>query len=279
MLVLGATLTTKSASVIFVTEDGLTKGLTINDTHSRFDTVSRKLKERDYKGLYDLMDIEEYVNKMAEAASLDFHVIDGVVVYGEHKLDNALGAKLLQELENGHPIEAWFNFAKKVLDNPSQTAREELCLFIEAGYIALCDDGDFLAYKEVRKDFFDCYTGTLDNSPGKVVKMPREEVNSNRHVTCSRGLHFCSFRYLGAMRGFYDDTKTILVKVNPVNVISIPSDYSNTKGRACEYLSVCEVKDADKDVLEKKHGSAYVGQGLRAARQLEGKKPRPVSPW
>jgi len=34
----------------------------------------------------------------------------------------------------------------------------------------------------------DNYTGTMDNSVGQIVSMPRQAVDNNRNQTCSNGL-------------------------------------------------------------------------------------------
>lgn len=78
------------------------------------------------------------------------------------------------------------------------------------------------------------------NSPGNTVSMPRYQVDSNRYNTCSVGLHFCSREYLPAF-GCGDGEKVVLVKVNPADVVSIPVDYNNAKGRTWKYEVVSEV--------------------------------------
>ena len=35
--------------------------------------------------------------------------------------------------------------------------------------------------------------------------------------------------------------RTVIVKINPRDVISIPSDYNNSKGRACRYEVIGEL--------------------------------------
>jgi len=40
-----------------------------------------------------------------------------------------------------------------------------------------------------------------------------------------------------------DGGKTMIVKINPRDVVAIPSDYNNAKGRTCRYEVVAEYKD------------------------------------
>jgi hypothetical protein len=77
----------------------------------------------------------------------------------------------------------------------------------------------------------------MDNSVGKIVEMERNEVDDNKDRTCSSGLHFCSLGYLSHFGG----ERIMIVKINPRDVVSIPSDYNDTKGRACRYEVVGEL--------------------------------------
>ena len=60
--------------------------------------------------------------------------------------------------------------------------------------------------------------------------MPRNAVDDRRHNTCSTGLHFCSWAYLPHYHGAQG--RVLVLKIDPANVVSIPSDYANAKGRA-----------------------------------------------
>jgi hypothetical protein len=100
-----------------------------------------------------------------------------------------------------------------------------------------------LAYKKVRNDYLDIHSGTMDNSVGQTVEMERNEVDDDKDRTCSTGLHFCSLDYLSHFGGH--DSRTVVLKINPRDVVSIPADYHATKGRACRYEVIDEInKDA-----------------------------------
>jgi hypothetical protein len=86
----------------------------------------------------------------------------------------------------------------------------------------------------------------MDNSVGKIVEMERNEVDDNKDNTCSSGLHFCSESYLKSFGG----SRTVIVKINPRDVVSIPTEYDNAKGRACRYEVVGEVGVNPDDEVE-----------------------------
>lgn len=208
----------------------------VSSGHRNFDKIREKILQEDYEGLRALFSIKGELESYEESTGkkTGLRIVDGKAFYNDRPLDNALGKKFEEELDRERPLENYVNFLEKVMQNPSKTAIDELLLFIEAGYMGIEPDGDFLAYKRVRSNLTDCYTGKVDNSPGQIVEMPRNAVDDNRDRTCSTGLHFCSWNYLPNFWKGADD-KVVLVKINPADVVSIPSDYNNTKGRTCRY--------------------------------------------
>jgi hypothetical protein len=100
---------------------------------------------------------------------------------------------------------------------------------------------------------------------GTTPEMPRNEVNDDKDQTCSDGLHFCSQGYLG----FYGaGGRTMILKVNPRDVVSIPSDYDNAKGRACKYEVIGEL-EAKPDTGHSFDTSVYNGVSREQAMDGE----------
>lgn len=167
----------------------------------------------------------------------------GVVTYQGAEVRNSLTEKMLEMLEKGFDLAPMSKFLNNLMQNPSMRAVEELYGFLEKGNLPITPDGCFLAYKAVRADFKDIHSGTMDNSVGQHVSMPRNAVDDNKDRTCSEGLHFCSVDYLQHFARA--DGHVMILKINPRHVVSIPSDYDATKGRACEYDVVDIFEDFD----------------------------------
>ena len=167
----------------------------------------------------------------------------GVVTYKGAEVRNSLTDKMLEMLEEGFDLAPMSKFLNNLMQNPSMRAVGELYGFLEKGNLPITPDGCFLAYKAVRRDFKDIHSGTMDNSVGQTVQMPRNAVDEDKDKTCSYGLHFCSVDYLQhfARR----DSHVVILKINPRDVVSIPADYHDTKGRACKYEVVDIFKDFD----------------------------------
>jgi hypothetical protein len=167
--------------------------------------------------------------------------------------------KLVDLLNAGFDATPWANFLERIMLNRSKESRESLFDFIEKWKAPLTEDGHFIAFKYVREDYMDVHTGTFDNHPGKTPSMPWEDVDPDPKSTCSRGLHVCASVYLP---GYTPSKRVVAVKVDPVDVVTVPDDYNNAKMRVCRYTVVGEVDQQDGGVEEIEDKPMYRYDGL-----------------
>jgi hypothetical protein len=172
-----------------------------------------------------------------------FQVTSNSVSYNGEPVHGVLVERILQLLHEGFDFMPMVRFMENLYLNPADFARDELYLWLETSQLPITEDGYFLAYKNVNGDFTSIHDGKTKNDVGTIVSMPRTAVDDNRNRTCSQGLHFCSPSYLPNFSHGRDNT-TVLLKINPADVVSIPSDYNNAKGRAWKY-EVLSVVDHD----------------------------------
>jgi hypothetical protein len=239
--------TNKSITAVF---NG--KSLTVRVDNSSFDDAVQAYKNRDWQSLHDIMDTANAISRYSVGK---VKVLDGVVLYNGKPVANVLVQRILEFVRDGLPFEPLVKFLDNVMANPSLTAQEELYLFLEAGQLPITEDGCFLAYRKVDDNYMSYHAnpdGTKNrNKVGDVPTMKREDVDTNRHNTCSRGLHFCAHSYLGSYHG--GQGRVMIVKINPADVVSIPSDYGNAKGRTWRYEVVAEY--GDKEAKDNLRGS------------------------
>jgi hypothetical protein len=211
---------------------------TINKTHITYQKVVDAIKAGDWDAVKDAIEPKKIVLNYGKG---NVSIQGETLMWKGTELHTTLAVKMISMLREGFPIEPMVHFMDNLYQNPSKRAVDELYGFLEKGNLPITPDGHFLAYKKVRADYLDCHSGTMDNSVGKIVEMERYNVDDNKDNTCSTGLHFCSKEYLNHFGG----ARTVIVKINPRDVVSIPSDYNATKGRACRYEVIGEI-DADK---------------------------------
>jgi hypothetical protein len=124
-------------------------------------------------------------------------------------------------------------FLENMFKNPFINAVHEIYDFCTKMDFEITDDGCFLAYKNVRSDLGSIHDGgKTKHAIGEYTEV--EAFDTDRNQTCSKGLHFCSRNYLRS----YPGDVTIIVKVNPMDVVAIPTDYNFEKGRCRKYMTV-----------------------------------------
>jgi hypothetical protein len=221
---------------------------TIDTDHPKYQLALDSVRNKNWNRFVDLVNISKQVQSYFDGTEVE--IKDGSINYHGQVIHNTLTKRILSFMRDALPHEPLLNFFKNLMENPSHRAVNELYDFLDAGELPITEDGHFLAFKNVRSNYRDIHSGTFDNSVGKVCEMPRNAVDEDKERTCSYGLHFCSIKYLPSFTDS-DGGKTMIVKINPKDVVAIPADYNNTKGRACKYEVVAEYKDDWRSKIQK----------------------------
>ena len=231
---------------------------TISSTHIAYDRVKAAIKADDWQTVEDIIEPKKIV---IDYGAGNISIEGEKFFWKDQELNTTLTTRIIQMYQDGFPIEPMINFMENLMLNPSKRAVTELYTFLEKGNLPITPDGHFLAYKKIRQDYTDCHSGTMDNSVGKVVEMERNFVDDDQNRTCSTGLHFCSREYLNHFGG----ERIVIVKINPRDVVSIPADYNNTKGRACRYEVIDEI---DKEKADEAFAKSVQATAEREASVL-----------
>ena len=212
------------------------KSYTVSKTHLTYQKVLESIKAQDWEAVKAVVDPKKVVLSYGKG---NVSVQGETLFWKGEQLNGGLAVRMIAMLQEGFPIEPMVAFMENLFTNPSKRAVTELYGFLEKNNLPITPDGHFLAYKKVRRNFLDIHSGTMDNSPGKILEMERNAVDDDKDRTCSTGLHFCGMSYLDHFGG--SDSRVVIVKINPRDVVSIPSDYNDSKGRACRYEVVGEL--------------------------------------
>lgn len=192
---------------------------------------------------------EDAINQILENKSGNY-IQDGLevtpdyVAYKGEKMPQALADKIRSIVREGLPVTFFAKFWENLQKNPSANSVRELYDFLAYKELPITEDGCFLAYKGVRSDYFSVsgnletvvVKGTVDNAGrilnkvGEEIEVSRNYVDDDRRHHCSFGLHVGSLNYATNF-----GTNTVVVKVNPKDVVSVPSDYDCQKCRVCAY--------------------------------------------
>lgn len=218
----------------FVTENAITVLLLSDMTVFSWPADNPKFDAaKAFACMDDETNLRLLINETKAIMSGNINIKEGTVagVKSENKL-----MKLIQMCRDKgiceESIEHIRPFLENCLKNPYINAVEEILDFVTKLELFITSDGCFLAYKNVRSDLKSIHDGKTMHAVGTYVEEPNFDCDRTR--TCSAGLHFCSKDYLKA----YPGEVTICVKVNPIDVVAIPTDYNFEKGRCCKYYVV-----------------------------------------
>jgi hypothetical protein len=221
------------------------------DSHPCFAQAKQAIKDgKTADDLRKLMDVQKRIeaalSPVTTAQNSNITVTrDGVFFRGE-EIHMTVTERIIAHTAEGLPVDPLVKFLDKLLSgNQSRDAVLSLYDFLEANNIPITEDGDFIVYKKVRSDYKDIHSGTFDNSPGQKLRIPAWQVESDRSVTCAKGLHVCARHYLPNF-GNGSGSRVVICKVNPADVVAVPPDYNNSKMRVCAYEVVGELNDQQK---------------------------------
>lgn len=237
---------TDYATYVTIVFDGKTH--TLRDDHPFFTQVLENLKAGKHEEALQLGNIRRGILKYAKG---NITLENDVLSFKGMPIHNTLTVRIMAMIKQGDDVEPMLAFMENLMGNPSKTAIMELYDFLEVSQMPITPDGHFLAYKKVRGDFMDIYTGTIRNAPGDTVSMERNAVEDDRRKHCSYGLHFAARSYMSHYGSNGSGDKIVLVKINPADVVSIPDDYGFAKGRCCRYEVIADITDTDRKLEQK----------------------------
>ncbi len=264
---------------------------TVSKSHIAYNKLLAAIKAGEWETVQDIIEPKQVVLNFGQG---NVSIEGDKIFWKGREMHNALTKRMVAMIQEDFPVEPLVAFMENLMENPSKRAVHELYGFLEKNTLPITSDGCFLAYKKVRQDYFDVHSGTVLNKPaaymtdedtaaleeavGKnnevtvevvdgvtVVSMERNLVDDDQNRTCSTGLHFCSQDYLRSFGG----ERIVILKINPRDVVSIPNDYNDSKGRCARYEIVDEI---DKDKADEAFAKTVQEAAEREASTLTPEK-------
>jgi hypothetical protein len=217
-------------------------------------------------------------NKELESKGFVVNYNTGDVTYKGEPLPTPLARKVMSLIKENLPVTLLERFWENLKLNPSYNSIRELYDFLSYKELPITEDGCFLAYRGLRADYYSVngnkstkvLQGTVDhdghifNGVGEHIEVFRGDVDDNREHHCSQGIHAGSYDYArGWSRG-----KLVVVKINPKDVVSVPSDYNCQKLRCCAYTVVGEIEQEIENAATDENGDELVdGDYFEEVRQ------------
>lgn len=194
-----------------------------------------------------LCDVSKFITSYVGNSGVEFR--NGEFFYCGQPLHNEFVDKIEQLQTQGFNIDPMVKFLENLMQNSSKRATETVPPFINAKHMTITPDGCFLGYKSVNGDYLDWHSKKYSNKVGTVHEIPRNTVDENAELACSYGFHVGTYSYAYKFHN-EEGQHIMLVKVNPKDVVSVPSDATEGKVRVCRYEVIGEMTDKEAPIEE-----------------------------
>ena len=195
------------------------------------------------------------------------------VSYRGELLPAPLALKVFSLIEQNLPVTLLEKFWENLKKNPSYNSVHELYDFLSYKELPITEDGCFLAYRGLQKDFYSIKgntstkvlqgtvnsQGQIFNGVGEHIEVERNCVDDDRNHHCSFGVHAGSYEYACG----WSAGKVVAVKINPKDVVSVPADYDCQKLRCCAYTVVSEIEAEINVAATSEDGEALEDQSFK----------------
>lgn len=216
---------------------------TLETSSPDFKLVKRALTSKAFKKAREMLSPEKAL--LGKKKGLGVTEEGALSVDGEVQ-DPVILTILKRFKEGGHGVnhKALVALGRKINKIGNAHIKSQLSEFLRRNKVPITPDGCFLTYKGVKKDddgnLVDLHTGTFRNNVGDTVQMDRSLVQQDPTVTCAPGLHVAAYGYV---RECYGGSEFIICKVDPLDVVSVPTDYDAQKMRTCRYRVIGKLSD------------------------------------
>jgi hypothetical protein len=201
-------------------------------------------------------DADEFVNLLNTGLQVenwsegDFEFRDGLLYFEDEQVAKDPTNRIVECLQQGFPHQFMMNYLTNLYDNVSERAVQESYKWSSHKGLPITEDGMLVGYKGVRTyagetiqgkngeikegDLVDIYTGnSFRNNVGDTASMKRRQVCDDHTQGCDTGLHVGTYDYACDWAG--NTGVVVLVKFNPKDIVSVPSDCECQKMRVSSY--------------------------------------------
>lgn len=229
-----------------------TKAYVASLEHPMFDDIVAALRENaPARSIINMFDAKtglvDRFKSLSKTLKIDSNT--NQIFYEGRQLHGSLADTVARFYYEKHQnFEPLVKFLDKVMLNPSDHSRENLYRWLAKHNFSIDADGDLIAYKGLKADMGSIHAGgayvdgvwvngSVPNLPGTTISMLRDKVQFNPAIGCSVGLHAGNYRYANS----FAQGALVLVKINPADVVSVPTDSNDEKMRVSRYYVVRRV--------------------------------------
>ena len=243
-------------TVVYVDAFGSPKMLVADDQHPLFEAIVEKALADD-ESVVELFDAGKTVASRFESLSERVAVSgDDILVDGD-PIKDVIVDHILSALSEGADVQASVNFLELLFTNTDEHTRNNAYRWLDAtGGFTIDEDGYIIGYKGLTRDGGSIHkgparvngaevNGSVPNAPGSVIEMQRSKVEHNPARACASGLHVGTWEYASD----FGQGIVAKVRVNPRDIVSVPTDCGGQKMRVSRYEVIEYVNEAHEEAV------------------------------
>lgn len=224
------------------------KPAVFDESHQNYDALVEAVMDGKADEFNTLLNVGQSMVNWSEGK---FFIKDGCLFYDGEEVDERLHDRIQEMIDGGYDYKPMLRFIERLYSNVSNRAVKEAYRWCQHKGLPITNDGFLVGYKGVsvyrgerhidllgremtNGDYVDRYTGkSYRNNVGDINSMNRRNVCDDHLVGCSSGLHVGNYDYACGWAG--SDGVVVLVKFDPADIVSVPSDSNYQKIRVSSY--------------------------------------------
>mgnify|MGYP001158303991 CR=1 FL=1 len=225
-------------------------------THCEYEGLVECVKVGDEDEFLELLETGTVIENWSEG---DFEFRDGFLYYEDEQVASQPTNRILQLIKNGWDHKPMLAYLDRLYQNVSNRAVMESYDWCAHKGLPITPDGCLVGYKGVSVysgadttdkmgrplqdgDLVDKYTGnSFRNNVADECNMNRRKVSDDCTQGCAAGLHVGTYEYASDWAG--NGGKVVLVKFDPADIVSVPTDSDFQKMRVSGYTVIGVARD------------------------------------
>ncbi len=225
-------------------------------THPEYDGLVECVKTSDSEAFTELLEVGTVIENWSEGS---FEFKDGFLYYEDEQVASQPTDRIIQLIKNGWDHKPMLAYLDRLYQNVSNRAVMESYNWCSHKGLPITPDGYLVGYKGVSVysgenttdkmgrplqdgDLVDKYTGkSFRNNVADDCSMNRRRVSDNCNEGCAAGLHVGTYEYASDWAG--NGGKVVLVKFDPSDIVSVPTDCEHQKMRVSRYTVISVARD------------------------------------
>jgi hypothetical protein len=224
-------------------------------THPEYEGLVECVKTGDAEAFAELLEIGTVIENWSEG---HFEFRDGFLYYEDEQVASQPTDRIIQLIKNGWDKGPMLAYLDRLYQNISNRAVMESYDWCSHRGLPITPDGYLVGYKGVgvyngkdktdkmgrplsTGDLVDKWSNSIRNNIADEVSMNRRKVSDNCNEGCSAGLHVGTYEYACGWAG--SEGKVVLVRFDPSDIVSVPTDCEYQKMRVSRYTVIGVARD------------------------------------